>query len=714
MSGPGRAKLTLVLAALAALAAASPAPAQTVSGRACEDRNDNGVCDAGEPAVAGVQLELFGTRDSGGAYDQTGPSAADGTYSFSPGNGCFLLLPSDPPGWRMARARDDGFPKSTPGYTFPVGRPRFAKLDQGIANLKSGPYRFTAMGDSIAWNWNSCLYTSSFWYSKQEQSRLGCTAPSTTVSLDQAAVKGQHTDDLLVDDHADLNNVFRVIEIQPQLVTISMIGNDLLDVDPPAGATQDQLNKAVAEILDSRQNLQEAISALTSEIPHADVVLNSLYDNLAYNCYTGSTSVFHQQWLPIVDRILRDVAWGQTRRASVNEVAAEFAHENQAGTCTGFDGMICRDIFQTDDIHPTNNGYTIIREKLWESSGGVNLGPKDALARASVAGADYGFLRRVRRLLPRTFETRSGAAVQDGAYALDDQDGGLPAKITLGIGSEEFRLSGFPDWYDEIQIVRVVAGVRYRTSGTVNDDYYRIEASPTGQFRPPAGYAYTTTNWNFYTPIVGGGGPNMPPENPDYPTEALLVRPNVASYREVSATLTKNPVLPNGSADYQWPAITADDLATTAIRVASAPVAATPGNDAYQVELDAAWLDLYGWEKTRPPEVSNVAIARLADGSLEVSFDPLAGAQRYNVYFGRLATARAGSYDHGAGAPAGPDCAAPAVDAGGGRLKVVVAPTGQPVEDAYVLVTAHVDDVESPSGSRSGGAEIDRSQSICK
>ena len=38
------------------------------------------------------------------------------------------------------------------------------------------------------------------------------------------------------------------------------------------------------------------------------------------------------------------------------------------------------------------------------------------------------------------------------------------------------------------------------------------EASTTGQFRPPPGYDYTTTNWNFYTPIVGGGGPNAPAE----------------------------------------------------------------------------------------------------------------------------------------------------------------------------------------------------------
>src|SRR5262249_10265843 len=161
------------------------------------------------------------------------------------------------------------------------------------------------------------------------------------------------------------------------------------------------------------------------------------------------------------------------------------------------------------------------------------------------------------------------ASVQAPTAAESDGDGGATARISLGIGAEEFRLSGFPDWYDEIQIVRAIAGVRYRTTGTVTDDVYRMEASVTGQFRPPPGFLYNTTSWKWYTPIVGGGGPNAAVENPDLPAEKLLVRPNVATLREVTATLTKNPVLPPGSGEYQWPALTHEDLATT-IRVASA------------------------------------------------------------------------------------------------------------------------------------------------
>src|SRR5262249_48691440 len=157
-----------------------------------------------------------------------------------------------------------------------------------------------------------------------------------------------------------------------------------------------------------------------------------------------------------------------------------------------------------------------------------------------------------------------------------------------------------PDYYDEIVMVRTIAGVRYRTTGAVTDDFYRMEASVNDQFRPPAGFAYSTTNWNWYTPIVGGGGPNQPPENPDYPTEKLLVVPSVTSPREVSASLTKTPTLPVGAADYTWPPVDQNDLTTATMRVASAPVAGTPGNDNYQVALDAAWLDVYGWEKPRP------------------------------------------------------------------------------------------------------------------
>jgi lysophospholipase L1-like esterase len=703
-----------LVAALALLTVGGGAWAQSVSGTAFEDRDGDGVREGSDPPLPGIAFRLLGIQDAGGAVDATSTSDPAGAFGFSPGNGCYVLQVVDPPGWRMSGTRSDGLPDSSPGYVHPVGIPRVGKLDHGIDHLVAGTLSYASMGDSIAWNWNSCLYKSSFWYSSQVRDRLACAAPGASITLLTAAQKGEHTDDLLVNDTHDDNNVFRMLQLKPQLITLSMIGNDLLDAEPPANPTQDEVNRAVAEILDSRRNLQEAISILLSGIPDVDITVNTLYDNLAYNCYASGTDPFHRAWLPIVDRILRDLAWGQVRRVGINEIATEFAHEDQAGECTGFDAQICRDVFQTDQIHPNNNGYTVVREKVWEADGGVSLGPKDALGRTARSGVDYGFLRRVRRLLPTAWEVRGGATVADPDAALDDDDGGASASITLGIGQEEFRLSGFPDWFDEIQTVRAVAGIRYHTTGTVTDDFYRIEASPTGEFQAPPGFAYAPTNWNFYTPIVGGGGPNQPPENPDYPQAKLLAVANIATPREVSATLTKNPVLPPGAADYEWPPVTPDDLTTSAIRVVAAPVAGTAGNDAYQVALDAAWIDLYGWEKPRPAEVGNVQVDRLADGTIEVSFDEVPGAERYNLYLGRISTLAGGTYDHGRGAPAGPLCAAPTESVAPGRLKIVVPAGEQPAVDAYVLVTAHVDGVESPAGRRSDGTEIDRSQAVCR
>ncbi|MGD8376049.1 MAG: GDSL-type esterase/lipase family protein [Acidobacteriota bacterium] len=696
------------------LAAALPAPAQQVAGTIFEDRDADGIRDPGEPALDGVPVQLFGTLDGGVPYDETVPTGADGSFAFTAGSGCFLLRPEAPDGYRAVEPRFDGVAEGTPGYRYPVGRPRLGMLDQGIANLGAPVFRYGSMGDSIAWNWNSCLFDGAFWYSEQVRARLACVAPGTEINLGRVAVKGEETDDLLVDDTADWNNVFRAVELQPHLITISLIGNDLLDVEPPADASQYEIDRAAAEILDARRNLQEAVSVMVSQIPAADITINTLYDNLAYRCYTAPSEPFHRIWIPIINQILRDLAWGQVRRAGINEVAAEFGHEDLAGGCTGFSQMICRDIFQTDQIHPNNAGYVVIREKVWEAVGGVLLGSQHPLGDTGLSGADHGYLRRVRRLLPTSHEARHGAVVEDPEAALDDADGGAPARIALGAGSEEFRVSGFPDWFDEIEIVKTVAGVRYRTTGAVADDFYRMEASEDGVFAAPPGHAYTPFDWNYYTPLVGGGGPNQPAESPDYPDARILALPDVTSYREVSATLTGNPVPSAGGDGYAWPPLDAAELGDVTIRAVAAPVAGTPGNDGYAIELDAAWLDLYGWEHPRPAEVTGLEVEGIEDGTLVVSFDELPGAARYNLYFGRTATLAAGGYDHGATAPAGPLCDATTLAAGPGRRRIEVPPGSWPAEGSYLLVTAHVEDVESPAGFRTDGVEIARSQSTCR
>src|SRR4029450_1339541 len=94
-------------AAAFALTIALPAAAQTVTGQAYEDRNGNGQRDAGEPALPGVQLETYRRQDGPVLYDQTGASAADGSFSFAPGNGCYMVRAADPAGWRGSFARFD-------------------------------------------------------------------------------------------------------------------------------------------------------------------------------------------------------------------------------------------------------------------------------------------------------------------------------------------------------------------------------------------------------------------------------------------------------------------------------------------------------------------------------------------------------------------------------------------------------------------------------
>ena len=82
-------------------------------------------------------------------------------------------------------------------------------------------------------------------------------------------------------------------------------------------------------------------------------------------------------------------------------------------------------------------------------------------------------------------------------------------------------------------------------------------------------------------------------------------------------------------------------------------------------------------------------------------------AIRYNL--------RSGSYNHGAGAPAGLVCNATVNDVGGGRFEIVLDTLDQSPDDTYILVTAHdAEDVESPAGFDSHAVEIDRSQSICR
>ncbi len=696
-----------LLTGLAVILAGLTTPAQEIAGRVFEDLDGDGVQDAGEAGLKGIAVRAYGSPDAGGTFDQTVTTGIDGSFSFSPGAGCYLLRVQDPPGWRRTLGRYDERSQGAPEYPHPTGMRRYGGAPQLLENLASGAVRYTAMGDSIAWNWNSCFDTSSFWYSKQIRDRLRCVNGTANVTLDEEAVKGEHTDHLLEEDTT--NNVFHTIGLRPEFVSISIIGNDLLNNEPGSNPTQEKINIVAEEMIDSRSNLQEILSSLVSELPRAEIELNTLYDNLGDDC---SSEPFHVEWLPIANHIMRELAWGQTRRVSNAEIFAEFAHEDLSGGCTGFKHEICHTL--GDDIHPRGSGYKIIREKLWEAIDGVNLGSRDGSGATSQLTAHHGYLRRIRRLLPTSYETRAGAKVTNPEAAFNDDDSGAGAVVTLGIGSEELRLSGFPTWYDELDISRVVAGIRYRTTGTVTDDFYRVEASVNGIFRPPAGHNYKPTDWNYYTPIVGSGGPNMPPLDPDHPNLRLLVVPNVTNFRTVSSTLTKNPVVSAGGSHYEWPSLTLDEIGTSVVRLVSAPVAATTG-DAYQVIIDAVWLDIYGREKDRPAEIARLEVSTPAAGGLTLRFDELAGASSYNAYFGSLGVLAAeGRYDYGGENAPAKHCAMDTLPDGEGRRRAEIPPASVPAGNVYILVTGMADGVESPAGNDSAGHERDRSQNTCR
>ena len=159
--------LALLLPLIAA-ALPLPAAAQVISGVLFDDRNGNGIKDPGEPALRGVTVRLVG---EGAAVDLIESTAGDGSYAFSPGAGCHLVSPVDPVGWRMSQTREDRCLQSTPGYNHPVGQRRYAKLDNAITNLGAGAFRQSALGDSIAFNFNFCG-SSSFQYNRLLQLRL--------------------------------------------------------------------------------------------------------------------------------------------------------------------------------------------------------------------------------------------------------------------------------------------------------------------------------------------------------------------------------------------------------------------------------------------------------------------------------------------------------------------------------------------------------------
>ena len=532
-------------AGLLAAAGFSPAAvAQTIQGTLFEDVNRNGVRDFGEPALAGVPVTLFG---DGGAVDVASATGADGTFSFVvAGAGLEFVLDVQPgPGWRESFQDLGGDPDPIPDW--PQGRRRPGATDFLVANLRAAtggaPLVHVALGDSIAYGFNLCDSTSGQNdYVTPLTGRLDLA--SAGASLTKLAVLGQETQNLL--DPNDTGTVYDAINAGPQLVSISIGGNDYLNNDGNTAAT-------AANLVAARQNLQEILATLESELPGADVVLNTVYDN------KGGNNAFHNTWGPIWNQALRDVAWGQRRRVAIAEIFPDYSHlDSGTNTVLGEAGLICN-FLGLDGIHPKRRGYDLHEQKVWQGIGGVE-------SSAATETRDFGWIRQIGTRLPTVAtDLVGGATGLADALVQDDVGASIPG------GDQEVRLAGF-DATPNGKLAQVVVHVRYRTSAPPTDDFYRFEASVDGTFAAPGA---DSTSWNTIVPIVGAAGLGSP----------VLARPDQPNWREVSALVTKGTQVDGA------PSLTWQDLASLTVRVKGGAVG---GADAFAVEWDVASIDLYG------------------------------------------------------------------------------------------------------------------------
>lgn len=219
--------VTLPLPFLLILAVAS-LRAQTVDGTLFHDLNRDGVRDAGEPLLGNVPVTLYGED---GNFDQTVLSGADGRYTFAGTAGLQYVLEALPgANWRLS-FQDLGA-DADPIPAWPQGRRRPAVADFLVGHLRASspgsPLLHVALGDSIAYGFNLC---------DSPSGANDYVKPLTIAKLDRAgsatllkqAVLGYETNDLL--DPAASGTIFDAIALAPQLVSISIGGNDFLSDD---------------------------------------------------------------------------------------------------------------------------------------------------------------------------------------------------------------------------------------------------------------------------------------------------------------------------------------------------------------------------------------------------------------------------------------------------------------------------------------------------
>lgn len=121
--------------------------------RVWEDKNANGVQDAGEVGIANVQVQL---RDASGAVVQSTTTGADGRYSFTVTPGTYSVAVVKPAGYQIT-GQDLGGNEATDSDINAAGQSGLVSLVSGQNNpdVDAGLYRLAELGDRVWYDNNA-------------------------------------------------------------------------------------------------------------------------------------------------------------------------------------------------------------------------------------------------------------------------------------------------------------------------------------------------------------------------------------------------------------------------------------------------------------------------------------------------------------------------------------------------------------------------------
>ncbi|SDG56886.1 MULTISPECIES: SdrD B-like domain-containing protein [unclassified Duganella] len=112
-----------------------------------EDKNGNGVQDAGEAGLAGVTVQL---KDSSGKVVQTTTTATDGKYSFTADPGSYTVSVNAPSGYQFT-GKDAGSDDNKDSDFGANGQSGAITLNanDNITNIDAGLYKYATVGDRV-------------------------------------------------------------------------------------------------------------------------------------------------------------------------------------------------------------------------------------------------------------------------------------------------------------------------------------------------------------------------------------------------------------------------------------------------------------------------------------------------------------------------------------------------------------------------------------